>query len=216
MLKVNNLNGFNFQSRLNQLWLHENQVISNTVPFTLSANIRAGDLIVICNWASNASGTAPSIVIPSGYTSIEEYRYTPFPYVSVAWSAKIATASDAGASVTTMDGTSSDTLFVYIFRGNVSIRGFTSTTAGSQFNSTASRTILTGDKAPPSVALALYRGDSNRHLFSFSPTQDNAYTSGSSEGRYKIFNSADNMQNVTIQNGATGNLIISGISVSCL
>lgn len=215
MLKVNNLNGFGFQSRLKELWLQDNQIISNTVPFTLSSNIQKGDLIVICNWASNTSGTAPSIVIPSGYTSIEEYRYTPFPYVSVEWCAKIATSSDAGSSVTTMNGSSSDTVYVMIFRGNVEVKEFTHTTAGSAFNSTTARTITTGSQQPVTIALALYRADSNRTAFSFVPTQNGSLATGTSETRYKVFNVGDTMQDVVIRNLATGNLIISGISVSC-
>ena len=76
---------------------------SASADITLPADIRAGDLIVICDMATDESTPAPDKVIPAGFTELYDGT-SGAAAARIVWSAKVADGTEGGTTVTGMAG----------------------------------------------------------------------------------------------------------------
>ena len=186
--------------------------------YTNTSTIQAGDLIVVEMYAANiTTATPPSLTIPSGYTSIVSkgaYNTGSADAQTETWAYKIATAADAGASVTY----SSDAGAVYrnavsmVFRPNAPATTITSGSINS-FGTTGSQTtpptqtVTASSGATPLIVFASYLigGGGTVPTRTFSPTADQEIPS---YYKYKIYNSSplDTTVSDTISGGSMNSL----------
>lgn len=104
-------------------WTFVGSTTSTTGSVSVHGSAVAGDLAILYQNARNSSGSAPALVLPSGFVAISGGFSDSINRVRMSVSAKILTS--AGGSVTGMDGTSSDGKTLAIFRANAPLTGFT-------------------------------------------------------------------------------------------
>lgn len=199
-MNVLKLFGANAVAASGQTIAFRSSATSTASTITAPSDIVAGDLLVIYDRATNTSGL-PTSVVPSGFTSIldqgtENLRRT-------ICSFKIASGSEAGTSITGMNGTSANIKIMMVFSTN----GATSAIAYDvEFQSTdadpTAQTITSSSGSPPLVAFAFIRQVTTTSQ-SFSPTQDGTVVNGQNTGYYKIYNSSP--ANITVDCGDGGN-----------
>ena len=199
---------------------------SGASTYTNISTIQAGDLIVVAlNSANINTSTPPSLTLPAGYTSIVSkgaYNSPSADAQTETWAYKIATAADAGASVTY----SSDTGAVYrsavsmVFRPNAPATTITSGSINS-FGTTGSQTtpptqtVTASSGATPLIVFASYLigGGGTVPTRTFSPTADQEIPS---YYKYKIYNSSplDTTVSDTISGGTCNSLQSFYLSIS--
>jgi hypothetical protein len=180
---------------------------SGTTSATVPSSVVDGDLIVVYNTAEIVGG--PTVVVPSGYTSIVQagagtnYRGV-FSY-------KVATYSDAGATVTGM--TQNPVMRIAVFSTKKANPTITVSAVNSQVTNSAptNQTVSASTGTAPLVVLAGNRREGTTINIVMSPTQDGSVpaTLASYNLLYKIYNSSP--QNVTVSQGDSGfgNILIS-------
>lgn len=129
---------------------------TDTAPgITIPATAAIGDLAVILNGAEAGSATAPSTVVPSGFTSARNDSLAISPAVKGICSYKVLLSGDPGASVTGMTGSSSTRSIILIFRPNAPITSVSVVSANGSAISTdpAAQTITTAAQVSPLVII---------------------------------------------------------------
>ena len=172
----------------------------NLSTITAPSDIIAGDLIVLYDRATNSSGF-PTSVIPSGFTTIlnnthESTRRTICSY-------KIANGTEAGTTITGMDGASADVKTILVFSTNgATTASFFDVEFQSTDGNPVAQTINASSGSPPLVVIGFIRQVTTTSQ-SMSPTQDGTVVNGQNTAYYKIYNSSP--ADVTFDCGDGGN-----------
>jgi hypothetical protein len=87
---------------------------ANTANITIPAAAMPGDFAVLVDTPIGAG--APTLVIPSGFTSVYDFSGSATSNLRASFSGKILVAADPGASITGMTGASASRKSVLIFR----------------------------------------------------------------------------------------------------
>lgn len=103
-------------------------VLSATATSTAStivapADIRSGDLLVLID-APTYPGSGSSGSSPAGFTTLASTAFGGW-FNGVQKSAKIANGTEGGTTITGMNGTTSNSKVLFVFRGNSSVASFT-------------------------------------------------------------------------------------------
>ena len=168
------------------------------------SDIVAGDLLVLFDVALNASGF-PTAVTP--FTSF--LNQTNQTSRRVLFSKKIADGTEAGATLTGMNGANVNSKTLYVFSTN----GATSSTEFDvDYQATdatpTSQTITSSSGTPPLVSMGFIRQNIATSQ-SFSPTEDGSINLGVITTYYKIYNSSPSNITVSCADGGNNNMISS-------
>lgn len=168
------------------------------------SGIVAGDLLVLYDNAANISGF-PTAVIPTGFDSPAIINQTGGSASNrrCIVSKKIANGTEAGATITGMDGTLLDAKILVVFstNGATNSTAFDSVIQITQGDPTI-QTIDSSIGSPPLISLGFLRNEGGGGG-TMSPTQDGIVGSGTHQGYYKIYNSSP--ADVTFDTGDGGN-----------
>lgn len=181
--------------------------VSSGSSVTGPAGIQAGDLLVCWDVATDASAVALNPL--SGFTSIVTDGDTGNDQYCVL-SYKIADGSEASASISGMNGASSNTKLLMVFRPDVPISAVNVVDASitQTGGDPGSESITAGGGVVPLVVLGAYAALSSIDSESFSPAADGEIERqpgsllSNAELLYKIYNSSP--ANVTIDVGDEG------------
>lgn len=119
---------------------------------TLTApSITPGELLVFVTWAMHAS--APPVVLPSGFTQIALLTFSSTRRLVYAY--KIAEAADSGASMTGMNGSTSESVALLVFQPTGTITTVTPASLAAQGTSgtPATQNVASSAGTPPLVVI---------------------------------------------------------------
>lgn len=128
---------------------------STAATITGPASITAGDLLVLWDMATNAA-TLPTSVIPTGFTSIVDFTVGSVRKGIASY--KIANGSEASASLTGMNGNTTNDKALYVVQGNQAIASATPTDVGSEgtTGNPVAQTVTSGSGAAPLIVFGCY------------------------------------------------------------
>lgn len=131
----------------------------NSATVTIPASAQAGDLAVLLD-ASSASTTAPTTVVPDGWTPDVNSFINAATAMRSIISHKVLVGGEPGTSVTGMDS-STDRKIMLVFRPSRPIASVIVSTPTAQIIDTdpASQQILMAGAAPPGIAIAHWRSN---------------------------------------------------------
>jgi hypothetical protein len=197
MLIATQLAGFGAGGALSSLSFVDSAT-STGASVTGPAGILPGDLLVLFDRAVAAgSGTPPTTVLPSGFTSISNSpgsNAAPNSVRSIL-SYKIADGSEASASLTGMNGSSNGKMLA-VFRGDAPVSSVSPSTPNAETtdgNPASQNVAASGGVAPLIVVGAYGCGTAAVDPRTFSPAKDAEITSSGTGTRYlayKIYNSS--------------------------
>lgn len=104
---------------------------SSAATITIPAAAQAGDLAVLYDLARNVIASYPTLVTPSGWTTLLDLQGN--GNTSSILSYKILEAGDPGATITGMDGNSADAKSLVVFRATPSLAGVTVLESAEQY-----------------------------------------------------------------------------------
>jgi hypothetical protein len=184
--------------------------VSSAGTITAPSDIVAGDLLVLYDNAANTSGF-PTSVIPSGWASPAIINQTGGSGSNrrVIVSMKIADGTEAGATITGMDGTLLDAKVLIVFSTN-------GATTSSAFDAAveitqgdpAQQTINASSGSPPLVCIGFSRIEGGGGA-TMTPTQDGTAGTGTHIGYYKIYNSSPADVTFDAADGGNNNMLMS-------
>lgn len=181
---------------------------STTQTITAPSSVRNGDLLVLYDSAQNLLNTTiPTSVTPTGFTSILDN--TVGTNRRIICSYKVATNSDASATITGMNGDNNNSKILLVFstKGRASVSVFDIGYEATN-NDPIAQTITSGSGRAPLVAICFIRNSDGN--YSMTPTQDGVVTVGTAEfGLYKIYNSTPADVTVDTTDGGNNNFLIS-------
>lgn len=177
---------------------------STTSTIVAPSDIIASDLLVLFDVAFNASGF-PTAVTP--FTAF--LNNTNLTVRRIMFSKKIADGTEAGTTLTGMNGTSGNTKILMVFSTN----GATSSTEfdiGYQATDATptSQTITSSSGTPPLISIGFIRQATTTSQ-SFSPTQDGSINNQVITTYYKIYNSSPSNVTVSCGDGGNNNILAS-------
>lgn len=180
---------------------------SEDASVTAPSDIVSGDLLVLYDRAVNVSGN-PTAVTPSGFTTV--FNATDSTTRRTICSFKIANGTEAGASITGMDGNSADFKILLVFSTNGAT---TALSFAPKFESTdgdpVAQVVPASQNSNPLVVLSFMRQVTATGQ-SFSPTQDGTVTNGTANtAYYKIYNSGASDVTVDCGDGGNANALMS-------
>ena len=171
---------------------------STTSTIVAPSDIVAGDLLILFDVAFNASGF-PTAVTP--FTAF--LNNTNATTRRIMFSKKIADGTEAGATLTGMNGTNLNSKILYVFSTNGAT---TSTDFDLDYQATnatpTSQTITSSNGTAPLVSMGFIR-QTIATSQSFSPTEDGSINLEAITTYYKIYNSSPN--DITVSCGDAGN-----------
>jgi hypothetical protein len=134
--------------------------VSTLATITAPATINPGDLLVLWQRAVNITTTIPTLVEPSGFTTISNTSFVSGGANGARYNVcyKIADGSEDGAALTGMDGSAADAKALYQFRGDVPISGVTVGDLETQSTdgNPSSQTVGASGGVAPLIVLAGY------------------------------------------------------------
>lgn len=186
---------------------------STSASITVPATAQEGDLAIVCDYATNAPGTAPTGVTPSGYT-----QFTGLADASAVdgsrtrWYYKLLAYGDAGTSVTGMNGGNSNNKVMLVFSGYISwtTEGATPQAATSAGDPVAQTTTASAD-AVPQVVIGAGASYSALPAFTTNSLGLTAVTVGTLRVGYKVQSSAPS--DATLDTGDNGTANYLGLGV---
>jgi hypothetical protein len=160
---------------------------ANSSSITIPSLAAAGDLGVLCDWASNS----PSLTIPSGWTQI---RDSAAASSRLTISYKVLVAGEPNSSITGMGATDPNKI-IFVFRPDKSISNVTPSTWAIEVTAgnPASQNVAASGKAVPMVvigAMGVTTGDSAFTTASPAFTATLQTDSTDFIAGYKIYNSS--------------------------
>lgn len=162
---------------------------STAETITAPASINSGDLLVMLDFAEGSTLT-PTTVLASGFTSLKNNS---FNEKKAILSYKIADGTEDGATLTGMNGASSNQKALYQFRPDNPISTVTPSAGDSEATNgnPTSQSIPASGGSVPLIALAAYSADRAINPRSFSPAKDGELNASTlSYLAYKIYNSS--------------------------
>jgi hypothetical protein len=176
---------------------------STSHTITIPASAQAGDVAILFD-AAVSTEAIPGDVVPTGWTGIITATNLPNDGNRVRISYKILAGGDAGASVTSMDGTVADDQVMLVFRGNIAATAVSAEDWEAQAtqNNPASQTVNASTEGTrPLVVFGMTHIHNGTAAFS---TQSPAFaaTVANSDNDllvgYTIYNSADALSDHTV------------------
>lgn len=170
MLTVTQLSGFGAGASaavgLTSIAFFNSATSVNTASVTCPSGVIAGDLIVYANRGREDE----SAVVPSGYTQILEMNFGDGHTIV---SAKLASGSEGGNSITGMGGISQLNA-VAVFRPNIPATAFSASTPNKQSTSgnPSPQTVLSAAGTPPLIVFGVYSGHDSVSPRSMTPAKD--------------------------------------------
>jgi hypothetical protein len=181
---------------------------STAATVTGPASIQAGDVLLLGDRARNTVGL-PTAVIPTGFTEIASTA-SDGTTSRTRLSYKIADGSEASASITGMDGTSTDNKVLLVFRPSTPATVLTFADPGQETTDVnpTSQTITASGGAVPLIVGATYGSSAAVDPRSSTPAMDAEVSSSTLfYFGYKIYNSAPSDHTVDMDDeGATNTL----------
>jgi hypothetical protein len=212
MLQVNQLTGFNAAPALTTLTQVATINDATASSFTLPADIRQGDLIVLINHSAAAS--TPVTVVPSGFTAILNISNANDRTIL---SYKLAGGDEDSDVLSGMTGDGSG-IVGFIFRGDVPITAVTVQDADSEDTTgdPTAQTVTASASTKPLVVFAGYVTNGDVDPRSFSPAKDDEenvtnYISGTYDLwlANKIYNTAPADVTVNMDDEGVRNMLLS-------
>lgn len=188
---------------------------STAETITVPASVQAGDLIVLKDSAV-AGVSAPSTVVPSGFTSIVNTSVDTTISIRQIVSYKIADGTEGSSSLTGMNGGSFNNKELIVFRGDVPITTVTPSTPNEEATTgdPASQNAAASGGTAPLIVLAGYGSNGSVTTRSFSPAEDAEITAGlKSYTKYKIYNSGPS--DTTVDMGDYGTNALQSFYLEC-
>lgn len=99
------------------------QVVSSSATIVVPSSAIAGDLLILADGA-DFSANNPTIVVPTGFTLLASQGYGASLSHGAAVSVKIASTSDAGSTLTGMNGNQGNAKSLFVVRGDIDIKSF--------------------------------------------------------------------------------------------
>lgn len=187
---------------------------STAETITIPAGAATGDVMVLVQRAKGASA-APSDVTPSGWTdvgaTVNVFQEGAVD-VRVSHKYKIATSSDAGATVTGMNGGDRDHKIILVFRPTDAASAVApQDLAGEIVSGDPSAQICNASSgATPLLVIASFgEGGGQQTGVSFSPSEDGIVTNIDIDAYFKIYNSSPADVSLDLGDGGTGNSLCS-------
>lgn len=170
---------------------------STAATITGSASVVAGDLLILWDVAINSSGT-PTSAIPTDFNTIVDFDGGGLTKAIASY--KIADGSEASASLTGMDGTSSDRKILGVWRGDVDFTSVTVRSLNSQMTTgnPTGQSCTAASGTPPLLLIGAYYSSGAITTRSITP---GAFTAEISNGtgfylNYLIYDSAPASQTI--------------------
>jgi hypothetical protein len=182
--------------------------ISTISTIAVPNDVVAGDLLVLCDRATNNSGSGfPTAVVPTGFTQI--LNQTGSTNVRFVCSFKIAVGTEAGTNITGMNGANNNNKILIVFSTNNAISASSFDVAFENTDGDpAAQTVNASGQPTPLVVLAFMRQQTVTGQ-SFSPSQDGTVVNSAVTGYYKIYNSLPSDVTVDCGDGGTLNALMS-------
>lgn len=150
----------------------------------------AGDIAVLFDSANNASGTIPSLVVPSGWTQIRTDTVSSTSSGRCTLSYKVLTSGDLGATITGQTGSGGSRKILGVFRPDVPLREVT--ISGDQGQGTSGDPTLQ-TITPGTSPLILFGHARGSGTIAGTLTSSGSKLPGSSSDHYAYYN----IQNTT-------------------
>lgn len=177
---------------------------STATTITVPSGVQTGDVGILLDEALNFSGSPPSATVPSGWTSLVDTAGTITRQII---SAKVLSSSDAGTTLTGMDGAVGESKSLLVIRPNAPATAFAAySTAGEiTANNPAAQVVAASGGVAPLVVVAGYTSTGTLSGVSFSPSQDGTITNGTTqELRYKFYSGSP--ADVTVDMADSGSI----------
>jgi hypothetical protein len=177
---------------------------SSGTTITIPSDVIAGDLLVL---GQTGGESAPTAVNPTGFTQVSNTTNGTTRRSMVSF--KIAGASDAGTTITGMNGVDNDNKILAVFSTNGAL-------SGSAFdleevttpNNPAAQTVNAANQPTPLVVIAfMYQASVVGRTFS--PSSDGSITLGNAQLFYKMYNTSPADVTVDEGDGGFANVLIS-------
>ena len=182
--------------------------ISSGSTITIPAAAQAGDLAVLYDLARNVIASYPTLVTPSGWTTLLDLQGN--GNTSSILSYKILEAGDPGATITGMDGNSADAKSLVVFRATPSLAGVTVLESAEQYTSgNPAAQVKTAQSAYPYLVYGVCGGVSA--LPTWVAWADATGSSGWQRYAWKFFNDNAASCSVDCNDSGTGTLLQSCI-----
>ncbi len=185
---------------------------------TAPANIIAGDLLIVLDWALNTTATLPTTAIPSGFTSASNSSIAANAGANgtrLIASYKLADGSEASSNFTCMSATATVRNVMAVFRGNIPALSLTLASVAAQAtdgNPTAQVVSSSGGVAPL-VVFGCYAGPAGAGSLdprTMSPAKDSELNFDNVMYlAWKIYNSAPADVTVDMDDEGGGNNLMS-------
>jgi hypothetical protein len=179
---------------------------NNASTITVPNDVVASDLLVLYDRAGNTSGF-PTAVTPTGFTQI--LNQTGSTNLRFVCSFKIAAGTEAGTTITGMNGNNLNGKILMVFSTN-------GATAGAAFDvafqntdgDPAAQTVNASGQSTPLVVIAYMRQVTITSQ-SFSPTEDGTVPFGAQTAYYKMYNASPADVTVDCGDGGNNNALLS-------
>jgi hypothetical protein len=190
---------------------------SNASTVTMPASVLANDIAILFDCASDADGSAPSSVTPSGWTAIDTSKSannlaSSGVDVRFNMSFKVLAGSEGGSSITGMNGNNNNTKVLLVFRPSSGTWGSPSSIGNVLGASTPTNQTVTVGAAPLVVLGCAMDPISGAPGLGMSPAADATVQDGFAIGKagYKIHNTgpSNNTVSATESTGALGSFYI--------
>jgi hypothetical protein len=182
---------------------------STATTITAPANINAGDLLVLLDRAENLGVDPPTLVTPTGFTSIG--NITTYLYSMQNLSYKLAVGTEGNATITGMSGDNYARKALYVFRGDVAAGTITVMSYNGEATNfePSSQTVTASSGTYPLVVIGAY-STFNTALSprTFSPAKDNEITPVNDFYlAYRIYNSSPANTSVGMEDEGDENML---------
>ena len=156
------------------------QATSSSSTIVVPATAIAGDLLILTD-APDFSSNNPTIVVPTGFTLLASQGYGASLSNGAVVSVKIASASDAGSTLTGMNGNQGNAKSLFVVRGDIDIKSFSAAINKAGTNSDAAPTSQTASGSgvvAPAIVIGVAAGTNSGGSISFT-TQSPTFTTTS-------------------------------------
>lgn len=185
--------------------------VTSSAATIATGTVAVGDLLILIDYAISQTTTIPTTVVPSGFTSLNNYGALAGASTSTRTIVSYQFATSTSATLTGMnDFAEFKTLLV--FNGGGSTATAFDFQNVSATGNPASITTTSGSGSVPLIVIANYQTNSSGTVNAptFSPTEDGTVTNGNPQVvKYKIYTSSPS--NVTADSGDGGSYNVNGV-----
>lgn len=172
---------------------------STVQTITMPSSILSGDVAFLFDAAENSTSALPAQVTPSGWTVINTGTALLGGVIGIRGSAnyKVLAGSEGGSSITGMNGASTNSKIIAVFRKSFGTWGSPSSVNFQVVNGSPSGQLVTVGSAPLIVVAWNWQPVSNA-ILTMSPAADATIDEGTeAHAGYKIYNGSPSNNNVS-------------------